>query len=213
MVKVFKINSQKPDEEIIKRIAYIMKEQDELVIYPTDTVYGLGANPFSEKAVIKVYQVKQRKDKPLPILVSSIKIAESIAFLNDLARELIEKFWPGALTIIVPKKSIIPEIVTLGKPNIAIRMPNHKVALLLAKYLGGAIIGTSANITGHPSPKSAEEAIRELGDKVNYVIDSGPALHGVPSTIIDLTQRPPKIIREGAIKINTLRKFIKNLTT
>lgn len=170
-----------------------------LVAYPTDTVYGLGANPLDERAVLRAFEAKRREAKPMPVLVSSPEAAEKLVEVTDEARKLMERFWPGGLTLVLTKKPVVPDVVTCGLPSLGVRMPNHPIALELAELIGGYILGTSANISGQPAPKSAEEAVEQLGGSVDLVIDAGPCPVGVPSTVVDLTARPPRVVRAGAV--------------
>ncbi|HID07483.1 MAG TPA: threonylcarbamoyl-AMP synthase [Armatimonadetes bacterium] len=180
-----------------------------LVVYPTDTVYGLGANPLDERAVLRAFEAKRREAKPMPVLVSSLKVAEGLVEVTDEARKLMERFWPGGLTLVLPKKPTVPDVVTCSSPNLGVRMPNHPVALGLAESIGGYILGTSANISGRPAPRTAEEAIEQIGESVDLVIDAGPCPGGVPSTVIDLTARPPRVVRVGAVPIEEVSKVVE----
>ncbi|RLE55173.1 MAG: threonylcarbamoyl-AMP synthase [Candidatus Methanomethylicota archaeon] len=179
-----------------------------LVVYPTDTVYGLGANPLDVKAVKKALLAKKRVGKPMPVLVSSIKAAEILVYVNSLALKLMQFFWPGPLTIVLPKKPYVPNEVTAGMFSLGVRMPNHLVAIKLADFCGGFILGTSANVSGRKSPKTAGEALRQLGDAVDLIIDAGRCPIGVPSTVIDLTGSTPIIVREGAVRAEEIENVI-----
>lgn len=177
-------------------------KQGKLVVFPTETVYGLAADPMNVEAVEKVLKAKGRdEEKGLPILASSLEAIESIAMVNIQARVLAKAYWPGPLTLVIPKLETLPSIVTGGRDTVAVRIPQNQIAFLLAELSNGLIIGTSANISGNPSPNTAEEADQQIGSLVDLILDGGPAQWGVPSTILDLTQSPPKIIREGPLKI------------
>ncbi|RLG73958.1 MAG: threonylcarbamoyl-AMP synthase [Thermoprotei archaeon] len=207
MVKIYRIDPENPDKKVISEAIGILRNRG-LVVYPTDTVYGLGANPLDAEAVRKVYWAKRRVGKPLPILVSSIDAVKRIAYVDEAALRLMERFWPGPLTIVLRARDIIPKEVTLGTGKVGVRMPNHKVALMLAEGLNGLIIGTSANISGKPSPKTIEEVIEQLGDRVDLILDAGPARMGIPSTVVDLTGNRLRIIREGPISYNELLSVV-----
>jgi len=182
-----------------------------LVIYPTDTVYGLGCNPFNVRAVKRVFKVKgERKEKPLPILASDIKFIEKIAHINEKARKIAEKNWPGPLTLIVPKKPILPNIVTCGLSSVGVRIPNHTVAIQLINLCDGLLVGTSANKTGEKSPKTVQEAYKQLGEQVDMILDDGPTPLGQESSIIDLTSKKPKILREGPIKLEDILNALRD---
>lgn len=208
MVEVVKVNPLDLDLSLIRRAADVVINGG-LVVYPTDTVYGLGANPFDLNAVKKAITVKRRGRKPMPLLVSSIEVAKKLVHVDNLALLLMEAFWPGPLTIVLPRKSIVPDIVTAGFNSLGVRMPNHPVALKLIEFCGGQILGTSANLSGYPPPTTANEAISQIGDKVDLVIDSGRCPFGVSSTVISLVGGF-KVIREGAIKAKLLIDFLKN---
>ncbi len=203
-----KINPNKPERSILD-IAIQILLRGGVVVYPTDTVYGLGANPFNEISVLKIYEVKEREfNKPLPILVSDIKVALRLGVFDDIALKLAKTFWPGPLTIVVKRKIGIASLALGEQEKVALRMPKHKIALKLALSLGGAIIGTSANKSGFKAAKTAKEAEEMIGEKVNLILDSGPSPGGIPSTIIDVTVRPFKVIRLGPISIEEIEKTL-----
>jgi len=175
-----------------------------LVVYPTDTVYGLGCDPFNMEAVTRVFKVKGEREKPLPILASDVESVKKIAFLSETARRVAAKFWPGPLTLVVPKKHILPDVVTCNLDSVGVRVPRHNVALRLISLSNGLLVGTSANKTGEKPPCTAQEAAEKLGEAVDIFLDGGPAPLGAPSTVVDLTQEKPKILREGSISLEEL---------
>jgi len=180
-----------------------------LIVYPTDTVYGMGADPFNEAAVERVFEAKRREAKPMPVLVSSVEAARRLVHVSEEARRLMEAFWPGALTIVLPSRGLLPSRVSAGLGSVGVRMPSHPVALRLIEACGGALIGTSANISGQPPPRTVEEALAQLGESVDLALDAGPALHGVPSTVIDLSRSEPRLIREGVVKWSEVARVRK----
>ena len=189
--------SSKRNDVLIKAINALKK--GELVVYPTDTLYAIGADIFNEEAVEKVYTVKNRPlNQPIPIAVSDIESMEKLAVIDEIALKLIKKFLPGPLTLVLPKKSCIPDIVTGGSESIAIRIPNNIIALsLLSRY--GPLTVTSANIHGvEPSGFISEIKMQFMEQGIKVYIDQGE-LKGKPSTIIDLTKSKNRIIREGVI--------------
>lgn len=182
-----------------------------LVVYPTDTVYGVGTSPFIGDAVRRVFQAKERPlGKPLPVLVSSVEAAERLVVVSEEARRLMERFWPGGLTLVLPLRrgSGVAEEVHAGTGRLGVRMPAHRVALRLIEAAGGALVGTSANLHGRPSPRTAAEALEQLGDRVDYIVDSGPAPGGVPSTVVDLSSGEPVLLREGAVPAEEVERVL-----
>ncbi|MFX1450857.1 MAG: L-threonylcarbamoyladenylate synthase [Promethearchaeota archaeon] len=200
--KIIRIDPNKIDLKTLNKAAEFIK-QGKLVVYPTDTVYGLGTDPMNVTAVNNLLLVKRRDEKKgLPILAASLDAIRRIAKVNIQVEVLANTYWPGPLTLILPKLENLPSIVTGGRKNVAIRIPQNKIALLLTHLSNGLMIGTSANITNEESPTNAEEAIRQIGDLVDLIIDGGPSKLGISSTVVDLTLNPPKVIRKGPIKIS-----------
>ncbi len=211
MVEVIRVDPRRPNLPSLRRAVEALL-RDELVIYPTDTVYGLGANPLSVRAVERVYAAKRRsRDKPLPILVSDRGVVERVAVVTPAAEALMRRFWPGALTIVLPRRPSLPDVVTAGRPSVALRMPDSEIARYLAREIGGLIVGTSANISGAPPPVTAEEALEHLRGHVSVVVDAGPARHGVPSTIVDLSGGEPRVLREGALPARLVLRELRGL--
>ncbi len=185
----------------------------ELIIYPTDTVYGLGAIISNEESINNIYFAKSRSfNSPLIALLSSVDKVDEVAEVSVEDRELLNKlakaFWPGALTVILRKKDYIPEIMVSGGNTIGVRIPNLDLAIKIIDLAGGVLATTSANISGEPSPKSYEELSETIKSKVNLLIDGGECKLGEVSTIIDLTKRVPKILRKGAITTEEIEKII-----
>jgi len=179
-----------------------------VVVYPTDTVYGLGCDPLNVRAVKRVFRVKGERGKPLPILASSIGHVEKIASLSPKAKKIARWFWPGPLTLIVPKKTILPEVVTCNLNSVGVRVPNHAVALRLINLSNGLLVGTSANKTGEKPPQTAHEAARQLGEEVDVILDGGPTTLGAPSTVADMTTEKPRILREGPISFKEISEAL-----
>ena len=171
----------------------------ELVVFPTDTLYGIGADPFNENSVKKVFVAKNRPfDMPLSIAVSNEKMMESVAVLNDNARKLIRKFLPGPLTIMLTKKPSLPDILTSGSNQVGIRIPDHPFAIrLIDKF--GPIIATSANLHSHPDPFDATMAQKDLKGHIHSCVDCGKTKHAEPSTIVDVSDGAVEVIRKGVI--------------
>jgi len=181
--------------------------QGGIVAYPTDTVYGLGASMTNPQAIQRVYQVKKRPlDMALPLLVATISQIENLADqVTPVARRLIEKFLPGALTLVLPASRRVPDIVTAGGTTVAVRIPDHPVPLALINGIEAPLVGTSANISGQPSPLTASEVRAQLASEVDLVIDEGRHCNGRESTIIDLTGEVPVILRSGSIPLEALQ--------
>jgi L-threonylcarbamoyladenylate synthase len=197
------------DQEQIKKAVDILK-QGGVVAYPTDTVYGLGADIYNSNAVERVFEIKKRsKDLPLPVLIASKDQLRSLtANIPSIANELIKRFWPGALTIVFLKSVSVPDNVTAGSDKIAVRMPDHPIPLSIIKSLGKPITGTSANISGQPNPLTHVEVKAQLDENVDYIIEGGQC-SGVESTIVDVTTEQLVIIRRGAISEYQLKEYFR----
>ena len=201
------------DETAIRRAIQVLKGGG-LVAFPTDTVYGVGAHAFMPEAVEKLYTAKIRpRDKAIPILLAKVEdlalVAEEIP---EVAWELMERFWPGGLTLVLPKKAAVPDMVTAGQPNVAVRVPDHPVPRALIEGLGAPLAATSANLSGHPSPVTAEEVRAELGGRIELVLDGGRCPGGIPSTVLDLTADPPAILRQGAVAAEAIKAILPRVT-
>lgn len=181
-----------------------------LVIFPTETVYGIGTNALDSKAVKKLYEVKKRPyEKPISLLVNSIEMIENIAKdITKLEYELIKNFFPGPLTIILKKKENISNIVTANKETVGVRMPQNDIALKLIEYAGVPIATPSANISGKPSGTNMKDIMRDFEKKVEYFIDNGPSKIGQASTIVQIIDETPYILRKGAISELEIKKVI-----
>ena len=190
------------------KAANIIK-QGGLVIYPTETVYGLGCNPLNIQAVKRILEIKGNRNKPLPVLAASITDAEKVAHISQNGKKLAAKFWPGPLTMVFPKKQILPDVVTFYLNSVGLRIPNNQVVLQLLSMCGGLLIGSSANRTGEEPPRRVQEMPNKLKTMVEVVLDGGPTAQGVPSTVVDLTQKKPRVLRQGSI---TLKAILDTLT-
>lgn len=172
-----------------------------VVVLPTDTLYGLGANVFDEAALRRVYAIKGRPvDTALPVLVAGWQQLKMVAEdTPQLAAALAQRFWPGPLTLVLRKTSQVSTLVTGGRQTVAVRMPDHPVPLVLTGRLGRPITGTSANRSGEPDLVSMEDVELNLGGLVDQIIRCGPSPKGIQSTIVDVTSGAPTLLREGAI--------------
>ncbi|MCS3924661.1 L-threonylcarbamoyladenylate synthase [Methanosalsum natronophilum] len=176
------------------------------VAFPTETVYGLGANALEHSAVSKIFEAKGRPaDNPLIVHISSKEDISKIALeIPDQAHKLIDLFWPGPLTLIMKRKRIVPDITTGGLDTVAIRMPANKIAISLLKNSGCPIAAPSANLSGKPSPTTAQHVLKDLNGKIDIIIDGGDVTIGLESTVLDLTSSYPTILRPGDISYNDL---------
>ena len=187
--------------ELIKR--------GEIVAFPTETVYGLGANGLNIDACRKIFAAKGRpSDKPLSLHVSSLEMVDRVAKISSTAEKLFETFCPGALTIILQKNKIVPDFVTGGKSSVGIRFPANETAISLIKLSDCPIAAPSANLSGKNPPKSAQEVFDNLSGRVKIILDGGQCQFGISSTIIDLSTDEPKILRHGAIPAEKILEVI-----
>ena len=172
-----------------------------IVVFPTETVYGIGANGLNENAVKRLYEAKQRPfNKPISLLVNSIDMINEIAKdITELEYDLMRKFFPGPLTIILKKKDIVPNIVTANSNTVGVRMPANETALKLIEYAGVPIATPSANISGKPSATNLKEVMENFGEEVDYYIDGGTSKIGIASTIVQVIDEVPHVLRQGSI--------------
>ncbi len=179
----------------------------EIIVYPTDTLYGLGVDIYNDDAVKKIFLIKKRSfDQPLSIAVSSIEDIQDVAFVDDKVLNVAEKFLPGKLTLVLKKKTVVSDILTAGNSCIAVRIPDNLVALRILSVFG-PLTCTSANIHGMPTPSKIKDIQMQFKDKINIYIDAGE-LDDKPSTIVDLSGEKPEILREGSIPAQEVLKAI-----
>lgn len=202
---LWRVDPLAPAREIIEEAAGILRSGG-LVAFPTETVYGLGASALDPGAVAGIFRVKGRPpDNPLIVHVADRGMVEQLTFpVNDRARQLMQVFWPGPLTIILPRKKEVPPEVSAGLPTVAIRMPAHQVALELIRAAGVPVAAPSANLSGRPSPTTAAHVLADLGEQIDVILDGGPAGIGVESTVLDLTSPVPVVFRPGGVTIEEL---------
>lgn len=184
----------------IQRAANIL-ENGGLVAFPTDTVYGVAAHGFQPAAIERLFEAKERpRTKAIALLVADAgDLSRVTRRVPEAAWRLAERFWPGALTLIVPRADDVPPILTGGGDSVAVRMPDHPVALSVIAAAGAPLATTSANLSGGPDPVTAGDVLRDLGGRIDLILDGGACPGGVPSTVLDLTTEPPMIRREGPI--------------
>jgi L-threonylcarbamoyladenylate synthase len=179
-----------------------------LVAFPTDTVYGLAAYPWNAEAVRRLYQVKRRpKELPIPLLLSDVGELERVAAFAGPCRDLPERFWPGGLTLVLPKNASVPDAVS-DRPTVAVRVPDLDLARDLIRGAGGVLAVTSANLSGASSPVTAQQVEEQLGGLISLIVDGGPCEGGIPSTILDCSVSPPLLLRRGATSEADLRAVV-----
>lgn len=207
-----KVDAEKPDPHIVEIAARLICS-GEVVAFPTETVYGMGARVNDEQAIKKIFAAKGRPaDNPLSVLVDSWQQAEDlVAEVHEAVPELVHHFWPGPLTLVMKARPEIPEVVRAGLPSIGVRMPNHRVALELIKACGCALAVPSANISGHPSPTTAEHVRHDMNGRIAAILDGGPTGLGIESTVLDVTVIPFRILRPGAVSYEELDGVLHGL--
>jgi L-threonylcarbamoyladenylate synthase len=204
-----KVDPIEPKPEDIERAVELLKS-GKLVAFPTDTVYGIGADAFNEEAVGKIFAAKKRDpDNPLQILIAQKddlrKIAEDQSIILD---RLASEFWPGPLTVVMPAREDFPRRANCGRDTIGVRMPANAIALRLIEAFGAPIAATSANISGSPDPVGAAEVMEYLGGEVALILDGGHTPGSVPSTVLDISVHPPVILRQGKLTVKDLNKVL-----
>jgi L-threonylcarbamoyladenylate synthase len=181
-----------------------------VIAFPTDTVYGLGADAFNATAVERIYEIKTRpRHQQLPLLIADVEQLTTLAEpIPEIAWFLASRFWPGGLTLVLVKTDSVPAHLASG-PTIAVRVPNHSACLAIIQHLGNPIIGTSANISGQPAALTAEEVEQQLGGKIDFIINGGKCPGGKESTVVDVTHESPIILRQGIIPSHEIDKAYK----
>jgi L-threonylcarbamoyladenylate synthase len=199
MKKLVKINQKRPEGKKIARAARVIKGGG-VIIFPTETVYGLGCSPFNKKAVKRIFELKGRASKkPLAVIVENFKQVKQLTKkISPRAKDLMTRFWPGPLTLILYKSNKIPNYVTCGSKKIGIRMPDHPITLELLKACRMPIVATSANKSGSTPPLTAGKALKQIKD-VDMAIDGGRTSFKKASTVVDATKSKLKILRAGSL--------------
>src|SRR4030065_2874799 len=209
MARIIKVDPKSPDVEKIKEAAEALKKGG-IVAFPTDTFYGLGVDAMNNEAVKRIYAVKERDyDKPILILIDKRdKIYKYVKDIPQIAKKLIDKFWPGPLTIIFYASQAVSQSL-LGRGNkIGIRIPNNPLTLLFLKAADRPVTATSANLSGEPSPAEPKKVNENLGEKIDIILDAGRTTGIKESTVIDITEHPPVCIREGMITVKEIEGFL-----
>jgi L-threonylcarbamoyladenylate synthase len=207
--EVIQVDATQPDLAIIRRAADLLRT-GELVVFPTETVYGLGADAFQPAALERIFAAKGRPfSDPLIVHIADPRFLQDItSHIPASAMRLVEAFWPGPLTLILPRGQRVPPLVTAGLDTVAVRMPRHPVALALIRALGSPIAAPSANRFTHVSPTTASHVLADLGGRVHLILDSGPCEVGVESTVLNLCSAIPTILRPGGVSLEGLRSVL-----
>lgn len=194
----------------LKEVATAIKN-GKVVVFPTETVYGIGTNGLDEKAIEKLYKLKKRpKNKPISLLVNNIDMINDIAEdITELEYKLINKFMPGPLTIILKKKNKIPNILTANSSTVGIRIPQNEIAIKLIEYAKVPIATSSANISGKSSGINLKNIMKDFNDDIDYYIDGGFSKIGIASTVVQVLDGIPHILREGVITIDEIKKVVE----
>jgi L-threonylcarbamoyladenylate synthase len=210
--RVIVVDARKPDPAAIQQAAETLRA-GRLVAFPTETVYGLGANALDSEAVARIYSAKGRPAyNPLIVHIASPDQLDRVAVaVPDLARRLAEAFWPGPLTLVLKRHPHIPDNVSLGRDTVAVRLPSHPVAQALIAAAGVPVVAPSANRFTRPSATTAQHVIDDLTGHVDVILDGGPTPIGVESTVLDLTTTPPLVLRPGGVTIEALRAVIPDV--
>ena len=206
------VNPASPDRGLIQAAAEMIR-RGRLVAFPTETVYGLGANALDDQAVDRIFRAKRRPaNDPLIVHIARLEqLTEVTRAIPDIAYTLSRRFWPGALTLVLKKQARIPANLTAGLDTVAVRIPDHPIALALLKAAETPIAAPSANVFSRPSPTTAQHVIDDLDGRVDMILDGGPAAIGVESTILSLIEDAPRVLRPGGLSLETLRQSLPSV--
>jgi len=217
LVREMRIKMDAGDLKNIHRVGEVARNGG-VIVYPTDTVLGIGCDPFKPGVVKRVFEIKQRESKPMPVLVFDKDKALEMVLVDSIASKLMDLFWPGALTIVLKERKQMPFELTQGSGKVGVRMPNHTLALKLIEASGGSLVGTSANISGQPAARRLDELDPRVESNVDVVVDGGSPGGGLSSTVIEvipaeqLQDKSPgniKVIREGAVKADIIKGMLR----
>lgn len=195
------------------KLAQRLLRAGKVIAFPTDTVYGLGAKAFDRSAVKQIFKIKARPtDKALPVFVYQLDDLNLVAQqVPSHVQPLLQALWPGPLTVILPKNPELPDEVTAGQSTVAVRIPDHPLCLKLVTGVGCPLAVTSANLSGYPTPPTAQGVAEQLGERLPLVLDGGPSRSTQASTIIDLSLNPPRLLRPGPLSVTKLWEFLPDL--
>ncbi len=200
-------------DQTARKKAVNLLQKGDVVVFPTDTIYGIGASITKESGIEKIFEVKSRaRNKPLIIYVANFEQLQQVTQeISESTIESLHKIWPGAMSGIFPKTDIVLPFVTSGKDTVAVRIPDHPLCLELVRQVGNPLAVTSANISGMETQKTAQAVAAQLGERVPLVLDGGPNPEQQPSTLVDFTESPARLLREGAWSFSKLRQAIPDL--
>lgn len=209
---VLKVNPISPQDDMMQTAARTI-QAGRLVVFPTETVYGVGADAFNVEAVQRIFTAKERpaSDPLIVHIADPTQLAAVAQAMPPLTRPLTERFWPGPLTLVLKRHPDIPPAVSAGLETVAVRMPSHPVALALIRRSGTAIVAPSANLFTRPSPTTAAHVLQDLRGRVDLILDAGPPDIGLESTVVDLTTTPPRVLRPGGTPVEALRDVVPDL--
>ena len=209
MTEVLPINPSVPEPDILKYAGEILRAGG-LIAYPTETVYGLAASAFNSGSITRVFEAKGRPHgQPLPVQIADISQLESLArAVPPAAQKLIADFFPGPLTLVLWRQPSVSLLITGGGETVGLRMPNHAVALGVLRAFGGPLVCPSANSTGRRAAMSASDVLEDLDGRIDLVLDSGPTTDRTPSTVLDITTSPARIVRDGKISRTELENYL-----
>jgi L-threonylcarbamoyladenylate synthase len=204
---LLKVDSQNPDAAKIEVAARFIREGG-LVAFPTETVYGLGADALNGEAVVALFEAKKRPldNPPIVHIADPSEVYKLVEEVPKKAELLMKQFWPGPLTLVFRRSSIVPSVTVAGLDTVAVRMPKHQVALALIRQSGCPIAAPSANLSGKPSPTNAQHVFEDLNGRIDVILDGGPTNIGVESTVVDLSVDPPTILRPGGTSFEELKR-------
>ena len=208
------VDPTQPDPAVLAEAATLI-QAGRLVAFPTETVYGLGANALDADAVARIFAAKERPayDPVIVHVADAAELTDLTAALPDLGSLLIERFWPGPLTLVLPRSERVPDVVTAGGPTVAVRAPAHPLARALLDAAGTPIAAPSANRFSHTSPTRAQHVWDDLAGRIDMILDGGPTAVGVESTVLDLTTEPPTLLRPGGVTIEEIEALIGPVQT
>lgn len=196
------------DKDALAQAVRLLRK-GEVIAFPTDTVYGIGVDAFNSRAIEQMFAVKNRsREKAIPILLASARDLSLVAREIPANVRLLEKFWPGALTLVVPAAARVPKILIAGGNSVAVRVPNHPATRALIGALHAPLAATSANISQQPDPSTAQEVLDYLNERIPLILDGGPTPGNIPSTVLDVTTDPPTVRRVGALPVEELEEAL-----